>query len=258
MNGSLRARVGFWLGSGWTLPLLLLGIWAASVKSGLLDPRLWASPEMVATAAIEQLRDGALPTDLWASLKRDIAGFVVGGGVGLGLGVLTARLRPIDELLGPTLNGVKQIALFAWIPMISIWLGSGELAKSAFVALAAFFPLWLNTYEGVRSIDRRHLDVARVLCLTRWQRLGKVLLPAALPSIATGARLALIYAWLATIGAEYFFAAGAGIGNSMIDGRDQFRMALVLLGMALIGIVGFAMNVAAGGLEGLLLRWRNR
>jgi sulfonate transport system permease protein len=253
--GGLAVRT---LGSGYTLPILVLVAWAVSVQAGWLDHRLWASPQSVVAAATVQVADGSLARDLVASLERVFAGFVVGAGAGLVVGVLMARVAAFDWLLGPMLNGVKQVALFAWIPLISIWLGSGDLAKSAFVALAAFFPVLLNAHEGVRSIDRRYLEVASVLCLSRWQRLRKVVLPAALPSIVTGVRLALIYSWLATIGAEYFFAAGAGIGNSMIDGRDEFRMDLVILGMALIGLVGFALNALAGGMERRLLGWRDR
>lgn len=258
MIDGLARRTGRALGSGYTLPVLVVAVWVVSVKIGLLDPRIWATPDAVIAAAIAEIADGSLFIDLVASLRRVAAGFALGAGAGLLFGILMARVRVFDGLFGPLLNGVKQVALFAWIPLISIWLGSGELAKSAFVALAAFFPVMLNAHEGVRNVDGRHLEVASVLCLTRWQRLRKVVLPAAMPSIATGVRLALIYSWLATIGAEYFFAAGAGIGNSMIDGRDEFRMDLVLLGMALIGLVGFLLNIIAGALEDRTLRWRDR
>lgn len=253
----LIRRFARYFGSGLTLPLLILASWEVAIHARLLDSRLWASPGAVIVALIAQVKDGELFDDVAASLQRDLSGFVIGAVIGLSVGIVLARSRLIDGLLGPLLNGVKQIAIFAWVPLISIWCGHDEPAKIAFIALAVFFPVMLNTYDGVRGIDSRHFEVARVLGLNRWQRLRYVILPAAMPAIATGIRLALIYAWLATIGAEYFFASGAGIGSSMNDGREQFRMDLVLLGMTMIGGIGFLLNVVAGRLENWALQWRD-
>lgn len=257
MQQRLIGCITGYFGSGLTLPLLILAGWGGAIHAGLLDNRLWASPSAVIVALIAQVKDGVLFDDVAASLQRDLSGFVIGTAIGLLVGIVLARSRLVDGLLGPLLNGVKQIAIFAWVPLISIWFGHDEPAKVAFIALAVFFPVMLNTYDGVRGIDSRHFEVARILGLNRWQRVRYVILPAAMPAIATGIRLALIYAWLATIGAEYFFASGTGIGSSMTDGREQFRMDLVLLGMAMIGGIGFMLNVIAGRLEDWALQWRD-
>ncbi|MDE1172628.1 MAG: ABC transporter permease [Parvibaculaceae bacterium] len=251
------SRTEKYLGSGVVFPLLLLLAWDLSVRFGLLDARLWASPEAVAATAREQLGDGSLLTALGASLRRDALGLLGGSLIGLILGGALGTVRLIDELLSPLLNGLKHIALFTWIPLMSIWLGNGETAKVTFIALAVFLPVMLNTYEGVRSVDPRFLEVARILKLSRLQTLRKVVLPAAAPSIATGLHLALIYGWLATIGAEYLFAVAPGIGSSIMEGREQFRMDLVLLGMAIIGGVGFLLNTAARRLQAHVLRWQD-
>lgn len=245
-----------YLGSGVTLPLLILAAWYLGVHDGFLDPRIWASPEGVIATAREQLTDGSLYEALGASLKRDLLGVLGGTLVGLALGVGLGTVRLLDELLSPLLNGVKHIALFTWIPLMSIWLGNGEPAKVTFIGFAVFLPVLLNTYQGVRSVDPRLLDVARVLKLTRTQTLRRVILPSAAPSIATGIHLALIYGWLATIGAEYLFAVAPGIGSSIMEGREQFRMDLVILGMAIIGGVGFLLNVVANRLQARVLRWQ--
>ena len=124
------------LGSGATIPLILLLAWAGAVHFGLLDVRLWSSPEQVLAGGWGALRDGSLLAALGASLRRDLAGFAIGGGAGLILGLILARVRLADRLLSPTLNMARQIALFAWVPFLSLWLGNGEAGRIAFIALA--------------------------------------------------------------------------------------------------------------------------
>ena len=251
------SRIEKYLGSGIVFPILLLIAWDLSVRHGLLDARIWASPEAVVATAREQFHNGSLLEPLGASLRRDALGLLGGSLVGLILGVGLGTIRLLDELLSPLLNGVKHIALFTWIPLMSIWLGNGEPAKITFIAFAVFLPVLLNTYQGVRGVDPRFLEAARILKLSRLQTLRKVILPSAAPTIATGIHLALIYGWLATIGAEYLFAVAPGIGSSIMEGREQFRMDLVLFGMAIIGGVGFLLNAAANRLQARVLRWQD-
>lgn len=189
-------------------------------------------------------------------MQRYFAGFTIGAALGLAVGLVTGRIALIGWLLNPTFDTVKQIAIFAWIPLISLWLGNTETAKAVFIAIAAFFPVFLNAQEGARSIELKYLDVADIFRLTRRQKLRRLILPAALPSIITGLRLGSIYAWLATIGAEYFFTNSAGVGNAMNDDRELFHMDNVILGMIVIGIVGVALNSGARVLEVRLTRWR--
>jgi sulfonate transport system permease protein len=140
--------------------------------------------------------------------------------------------------------------------MISVWFGLGDTAKVVFLSLAAFFPVLLNTFEGIRSVPRELIEVGRVFALSPLQMLRRVVLPAALPSIFNGVHLALIYAWLATLGAEYLLTSGIGIGNLLTDGREHLWMDQVLLGVLMVGLVGYALNLAASGIESRLLRWR--
>jgi sulfonate transport system permease protein len=163
-----------------------------------------------------------------------------------------------ERFIGPSFHAAKQVALFAWIPLMSVWFGTGETAKVVFIALAAFYPVVVNTQEGIRSVGREYFEVARVFRFSRWQLWQRVILPGALPSIFTGIHLALIYSWLGTLGAEYLLAAGLGIGNLMIDGRERCAMDQVLLGVILAGFIGSALNSAASLAEAHLLRWRVR
>jgi sulfonate transport system permease protein len=241
---------------GIVLPALLLLGWEVASRSGAADPRILPPLEAVARTAASQFRDGLLIADLAASIGRDLAGFAIGASLGIVVGILLGLSRAADLLLRPSFDWVKQIAIFAWIPLISMWFGIGELPKIVFIALAAFTPVVLNVCEGVRGASHQLWEVGRVLTFTRWQFLRRLFIPAALPSMLTGIHLALIYAWLATVGAEYFMTAGPGIGGLIIEGRDRFDMSQVMLGVVLLGLVGYALNHAAGALEHRLLRWR--
>jgi sulfonate transport system permease protein len=131
----------------------------------------------------------------------------------------------------------------------------GEAAKIVFIMAAVLIPVVLNTYEGMRGASTQQIEVARALTFTRWQIVVRLYLLYALPSIATGVHLALIYAWVASIGSEYFMSVGPGIGGLIIAGRERFQMDLVMLGIVILGVVGFLLNLAASAVETHLLRW---
>lgn len=243
---------------GWVLPLALLALWWAAVASGWSTSALLVSPVAVWERGAQQVASGELWVALSASLWRNAWGFAIGASAGLVFGALLGGSRWFDRLVGPSFHTLKQISLFAWIPMLSMWFGLGDAAKIAFIAMAAFFPVVLNTFEGIRSVPREFIEVARVYEFSTWQLLRRVVAPAAAPSIFTGIHLSLIYTWLATLGAEYLLASGKGIGNTLIDGREHFWMDLVLFGVVVIGLVGFILNWLLGTLEKRLLAWRDR
>jgi sulfonate transport system permease protein len=236
----------------------LLVLWYIATQYKLVNTLLVVRPDKVVTGAITQYREGGIVGPLLASLRRDLLGFGLGTLLGLLVGGWMGMSRVADRLLGPSFHAAKQVALFAWVPLLSVWCGTGETAKVVFIALAAFYPVVLNTHEGVRGVAPAYLDVARVFRFSRWQVIRHVVLPAALPSIFAGLHLALIYAWLGTLGSEYLLAPAAGIGNLMIDGRESFAMDKVLLGVILAGAVGAALNTLATQLENHALRWRVR
>lgn len=241
---------------GLVLPVLLLAAWEAVSHCGLIDPRLLPPLERVLSAGDDVTGLRHVGGDLIASLRRDLAGFGLGTLCGLTVGAVLGRSRMARALLGPSFDVFKQIAVFAWIPLISMWCGAGEGAKVVFVALTAFTPVVLNTAQGARATPPALIEVGRLLRFTRAQMVWRVYLPSALPAILTGVHLALIYAWLATIGAEYFMTTGPGIGGLIIEGRDRFAMDLVMLGVLLLGMVGYALNRITEAAEHRLLRWR--
>ncbi|GJD48332.1 Putative aliphatic sulfonates transport permease protein SsuC [Methylobacterium crusticola] len=242
---------------GLVLPVLLLLAREAASRSGLVDPRFLPPLGTILSRALAEIRTGGLLGHLAASLARDLAGFAAGTGLGIAFGALLGASPLAGRLLGPTFRAFRQVAILAWIPIISVWFGFAETAKVVFIALAAFVPVAVNTQEGVAGAPAQLLEVARALRFDRRQRVLKVLLPAARPSILTGIHLALISWWLATVGAEYFRAVGPGIGGLIIAGRERFQMDLVMLGVVILGLVGFLLNLAAGALAARSPRWRD-
>ena len=243
---------------GLVVPLLVLVAWQFTTHYKLANVHLLVSPAAVIKSLVVQIKEGELFSQLLASLQRDLLGFALGSFAGLLLGSAMGQWRIADRLFGPTFDAAKQVAMFAWIPLMSVWFGSGELAKLVFIGLAAFYPVVVNTYEGIRSVSREHIEVARAFRFSGWQTFKKVVLPGALPSVFSGLHLALIYSWLGTLGAEYLLAPGPGVGNLMFDGREALAMDKVLLGLILAGLVGFTLNSVAARAETYVLRWRVR
>jgi sulfonate transport system permease protein len=242
--------------NGLILPAVLIFLWEGASQSGIVDARLLPSLGVVVERAWTELVAGRLAVDVAFSLARDLAGFALGSALGIPVGLALGLSPTLDRFVGPTFNAAKQIAVFAWIPLISVWFGVGEAAKIAFIALAAFTPVVVNTWTGARSVPRDLAEVAQVLTLSRWQTLIRLEIPSALPSIFVGLQLGLIYSWLATVGAEYFMTIGPGIGGLMTEGREHFHMDLVILGVVLLGGIGLGLNQLAHLLETCALRWK--
>ena len=255
---TLEQTPGVRIRRGLAAPLALLILWELVARFQLANTHIVVPPWRVVQTALVHVADGSIFMDLAASLQRDFEGLVLGAFAGVVVGAVLGASRLVDRIVGPTFHAAKQVAVFAWIPLMSVWFGTGELAKVVFIALSAFYPVALNTEEGVRSIAREHLEVAKAFRFSRWSTVRTVLLPAAAPSIFAGLRLGLIYSWLGTIGAEYLLAPGRGIGNVMIAGRQRVAMDEVFLGIVVVGLVGVALDTLASRLEAHALRWRPR
>ncbi|MDR2690369.1 MAG: ABC transporter permease [Azoarcus sp.] len=239
------------------LPLAFLALWEIAYLNAWVDLRLIPSPFGVLETAWSSLASEDFLPGLWASLYRDLAGFAIGSLFGVASGVALGLSRRLDATFNPTLNALKQISLFAWLPLISTWFGYDDGAKILFIAASSFYPVAVNTFEGVRGIARNHIEVARVFRFSKAQLIFRLLLPAAAPKILVGLQLGLVFAWLATIGSEFLLANwGSGLGNLIIHGREALDVGLVIWGLIVVGIVGALLNYLAQRVENHLLRWR--
>jgi sulfonate transport system permease protein len=240
------------------LPLLLIAAWVGLVDTGLFSSPLLVPLHEVLAAPWFDPDGRQVWAALAASLLRMMAGCVIGIAAGVVVGMALGLSRRSQQLVAPTLHGVRQVALFAWIPLLTSWFGDGELAKIVLISLSAFFPTFLNTEQGVRGVPDIYREVAAVCRLPLRSRLFKLTLKAALPSILTGVELALLTAWIGTVGSEYAIGTGVGIGAYLSAARDLFRMDLVLVGVVLMALVGYGLNRISRYLFRTFIVWRAR
>jgi sulfonate transport system permease protein len=244
------------VGQALLVPVLALAVWEVASRFGWADPRLMPPIEAVAGRIWSEVARGGLAGDVAASLARDLSGFAIGASAGVALGLVLGLSRLAERLLGPLFLAYRQVALFAWVPLLAMWFGGGEAGKVAFISLAAFAPSVVNTWRGTRGIPPAQVELAAVLTFGQLDFIRFVAVPGALPAIVTGLRTALIYAWLATVGSELFLNIGPGLGGRMNEGRETFQMDLLLACIVLLGAVGMAFARAASMAEAALLRRR--
>lgn len=236
-------------------PLLAVGLWQVASVTGVLPARLLASPLTVLSSAWALTVDGTLPAALLVSVQRVAAGFAVGAVAGVALGLTTGLSRWADQLLDPILQMLRMLPFLGLVPLLILWFGIGELPKVVLVALGTAVPLYLNTYAGIRSVDRRLLEAAEVLRLGRWQRIRHVVLPGALPQVLVGLRLGLGVAWLSLIVAEQV-NADSGLGHMIMEARDFLRTDVIVVGLLVYALLGLLTDAVVRGIEGRALAWR--
>lgn len=236
----------------------VLLLWLAAVRFGWVDHRFLPSPEAVAARAETEFTTGTLAFDISESLRRNLTGFAIGASAGLFLGLLLGFSRTMERIVGPTLLAFRQIALFAWVPLLSVWFGGADAGKIAFIALAGFQPVVINTWQGVRGLPPAYRELSDVLIFSRVDFVRLVALPGAVPAIFTGLHAGLIYAWLATLGSELFLNVTPGIGGRLNEASQLFEMDLLFLGIIILALIGLFYNSSAHWLETRLLRRRTR
>jgi sulfonate transport system permease protein len=238
----------------WAVPVALLLLWEAASRLGWLSTRVLPEPAAVLQAAATLWASGELWQHLGVSTGRALSGLAIGGGLGLLLGLLTGSLRWAETLLDTTLQMVRNIPPLALIPLVILWFGIDETAKLFLVAIGVFFPVYLNTFHGIRSVDAALVEMARSYGLSGWALWRHVVLPGALPSILVGLRFSLGLMWVLLIVAETL-SAQSGIGYMTMNAREFLQTDVVLLGILLYAALGKLADVLARALERGLLRW---
>jgi sulfonate transport system permease protein len=249
-----RARAALSGFAPWALPIALIAAWELSARLGWLSSRVLPEPLAVLSALWKLTASGELWQHVRVSTWRAFTGLAIGGGLGLLLGLLTGSFRRAETLLDTTLQMVRNIPALALIPLVILWFGIDESAKLFLVAVGVFFPLYLNTYHGIRSVDTGLIEMARSYGVTGWALYREVILPGALPSILVGLRFALGLMWVLLIVAETV-SAQAGIGYMTMNAREFLQTDIVVVGIALYALLGKAADLGARALERGWLRW---
>jgi len=238
----------------WLVPVAILVAWEIAARAGWLSVRILPEPWAVAVACWNLLRSGQLVHDVAISTGRALGGLAIGGGLGLVLGLLTGTFRVAETLLDTTLQMVRNVPPLALIPLVILWFGIDESAKLFLVAIGVFFPIYLNTYHGIRSVDAGLIEMARSYGLAGWPLYREVILPGALPSILVGLRFSLGLMWVLLIVAETI-SAQSGIGYMTMNAREFLQTDVVLVGILLYALLGKVADLVARALERSCLRW---
>lgn len=226
---------------GLVLPTGIILAWIAVSQFKLFSFYILPPPEQVLATAGFLLNNGLLLKHLTISFYRVIAGFLLAFLLAFPLAVLLGSTRQVAPFLNPLLEFVRHIPPLACIPLLILWFGIGEASKLAVIILAAFFPVFLNTVNGIRQCDQKLLEVGDAFGFSPREKILRIVLPATLPFIIIGMRLGLGYSWRALIGAE-LVAASAGIGYMILDAEQISRSDIVIIGIVTIGTVGYLID----------------
>lgn len=240
----------------WIILVGLLFLWQWSSSNGKINVSIMSSPQKIWDKFVSMIVSGSLLKHMKASLVRVLEGFLVGGGLGLLLGMLVGLSSKLEAVVNLYIGLLRPIPPIAWIPLLILALGIGEGSKITVIAIGSFWPLLLNTIEGVKGTDKALLELGDVLEKDKKTKILKLILPSAIPSIFTGARLAISRAWSCVVTAE-MIAASVGVGFMIQYARELSQPALMFVGVAVIGLIGLLIDYLMMKLQDKLLFWNN-
>lgn len=240
---------------GIILPGLIFVLWQTANSRGWVDTVFLPAPITVVTAFWKMLTKQNLLQDVLASMSIVGQAFIYGSIAAVGLGIAAGLSRSVERFLGPTFDTLRHIPGIAWFPLIVLWLGLGAPAKILVIAKSVFFPVFLNTLQGIRSVEKNYIELASVLTLTRWQLVRRVILPAAIPSIMVSLRYAAGLAWALVVVAEGLSGL-EGLGFLIFRAQGLLLTDQLVVCMILIGVIGFIIDRAMFFVQRRVLRWK--
>ncbi|HEX7349435.1 ABC transporter permease [Brachybacterium sp.] len=260
-SGAAQSRPAFWdrtgvrLAAGTVLPLLILVAWQLTTAAGLVPAYRLPGPVTVLQAGVELIERGELGLHIAISVQRVLLGFAVGALIGLAVAAIVGLSRAGDALLNPTLAALRAVPSLAWVPLLILWLQIGEESKVTLIAIGAFFPVFTTVAAALRHIDPHLVEAGRCFGLHGWSMFRTIQLPAVVPSVVSGLRLALAQAWLFLVAAE-LIASSMGLGFILNDSQQTGRVDRILLAIVLLALLGSLTNALLGLAEKKLLkRW---
>ncbi|KAA8735383.1 ABC transporter permease [Acinetobacter qingfengensis] len=240
----------------WLIPIILILFWWLSSQLNWVSEIVLPSPLSVWQALSAGIADQSLTTSIYHSLYRALLGLFIGGSIGVITGILLGMFRTVGRLFAPTLNTLRLIAIFAWIPLITAWFGLEDLSKVVFISIATFFPMFIATWKGMSGVPEQLSEASAILRFNTLQRLEYLIFPSIAPSVFAGFRLALLYSWMASFGAEYLMGSGIGIGSYMMSAQQNFEMDRVIAATVLVAILGAVFAWVGTAIENYATAWR--
>lgn len=245
-----------WKILSWVSLVVFVILWQWAGSRQLVNTSILPKPALILEKLADMILDGSLVRYTLVSLKRVFLGYCLGGGIGLVFGFMIGLNRRLEQFINLYIGILRPIPPIAWIPFLILALGIGELSKITVIAIGSFWPLLLNTIEGVHAADESLLELGRVLEKDRKTVIFKIILPSAVPSVFTGARLGISRAWSCVVTAE-MIAASAGVGYLIQYARELSQPAVMLVGVAVIGLIGLLIDSAMMAVQKRLLQWNN-
>jgi NitT/TauT family transport system permease protein len=245
-----------------TLSILVLIVsWALLSTSGILPAGYLPTPSEISEdfrlLATNGYKGVSLLGHIEISLFRALSGFCLGVLFGVPLGLLTGFTKTGNAIVSPVMAFLRPIPPIAFIPMVVLYFGLGEMGKVVLIFWTAFNYVHVNAHSGAANVPLAYMRAAKSLGLTRWQQFVRVIFPAAIPQIFTGLRVAMALSWAVVVAAE-LTGAQEGLGYMISDAALTFRIPTVFIGIAIIGAIGLALNLAIEFLETRIVHWRGR
>ncbi|MDN4609356.1 ABC transporter permease [Arthrobacter burdickii] len=238
---------------GLIVPVLILLAWHLSTASGYFRSSQLPSPASVLAAAVDLVQRGQLANHILISTQRVLLGFLIGSLLGVLAGALLGLSRIADILLTPTVGALRAVPSLAWVPLLVLWIGINEDSKVTLISIGAFFPVFTTLYLGLRHVDRNLVEAARAFGLNGVRLLTTVQLPAVVPALFSGLRLALAQSWLFLVAAE-LIASSMGLGFLLTDSQQTGRVDRIILAIILLAVIGKTTDALLGIAE----RWAVR
>jgi len=234
---------------------VLIGIWQAASTSGALSTQTLAGPWSVLRSGWHLAANGTLGSAMWVSLRRVLVGLALGVPAATVLAVIAGLSRAGDDLIDAPMQMLRFLPIIGLEPLIVLWFGIGDAAKVSLIVFAVAFPVYINTYTAIRALDPGHLELAKVVGLSRPALIRRVVLPGALPGWLVGLRLSVAVAWLVLVFAEQINATN-GIGYLMIKAQEFFQTDVILVGLAVYALLGLASDAGVRFIERRALQWQ--
>lgn len=248
INGTIKR------GIPWLIPIVLVMTWQLFSQMGIIPERILPAPMDVLKASIILLSTGELYDHVSISLTRALAGFLIGGSIGFILGLSNGIFRFSELLFDTSIQMLRNIPHLALIPLVILWFGIDETSKVFLVALGVMFPVYINTYHGIKSVDKDLIEMGRAYGLRGQSLFYTVILPGAMSSILVGIRFSLGVMWLTLIVAETI-STHSGIGYMAMNAREFMQMDVIVLSILIYALLGKISDMIAKYFENKFLRW---